>query len=187
MEFVEQPEVRELLALAQSETGDVVQAIAALETLIDTLGPTSERLGLLGGRYKRRLRSASETERLTWLNKSIDAYERGMDLDLNEYYCSSNLPRLYRTRKRKGDEERAQNLLKLVILACDRAKRRGVSDEWLRPTLLGRLRRRGRRQSWASSTTLLERAARTGSSTAFRTIWKQARAKSLMQGKGNGC
>ena len=91
----------------------------------------------MGGRYKRRLRSASETERLTWLNKSIDAYERGTDLDLNEYYCSSNLPRLYRTRKRKGDEERAQNLLKLVILACDRAKRRGVSDEWLRPTLLG--------------------------------------------------
>lgn len=136
-EFAEQPEVRELLALAQSESGDVVQAIAALETLIDTLGPTSERLGLLGGRYKRRLRLATDAERPIWLNKSIDAYERGMDLDLNEYYCSSNLPRLYRTRKRKGDEERAQNILKLIIAACDRAMRRGVSDEWLRPTLLG--------------------------------------------------
>jgi hypothetical protein len=80
---------------------------------------------------------ATDAERPTWLNKSIDAYERGMDLDLNEYYCSSNLPRLYRTRKRKGDEERAQNILKLIIAACDRAMRRGVSDEWLRPTLLG--------------------------------------------------
>jgi hypothetical protein len=36
-----------------------------------------------------------------------------------------------------GDEERAQNVLKLVIAACERAKRREVADEWLRPTLLG--------------------------------------------------
>jgi hypothetical protein len=60
-----------------------------------------------------------------------------MELDLNEYYCSSNLPRLYRQRMRGGDEERAQNVLRLVIAACDRAKRRNVTDEWLRPTLLG--------------------------------------------------
>ena len=60
-----------------------------------------------------------------------------MDLDLNDYYCSSNLPRLYRQRNRKGDEERAQSVLAIVIAACDRAKRRGNTDEWLRPTLLG--------------------------------------------------
>lgn len=71
-----------------------------------------------------------------YLNKSIESYERGMDLDLNEYYCSSNLPRLYRERGRKGDAERAQSVLIMVIAACERAKRRGMSDEWLRPTLL---------------------------------------------------
>ena len=60
-----------------------------------------------------------------------------MELDLNEYYCSCNLPRLYRKRKRKGDEERAQSVLKIVIAACERAKKRGVADEWLRATLLG--------------------------------------------------
>ena len=60
-----------------------------------------------------------------------------MDLDLNDYYCSCNLPRLYRLRNRKGDEERAQSVLKIVIAACERAKRRGTTDEWLRPTLLG--------------------------------------------------
>jgi len=59
-----------------------------------------------------------------------------MELDLNEYYCSSNLPRLYRKRNRKGDPERAQAVLNIVTAACDRAKRRGTSDEWLRPTLL---------------------------------------------------
>src|SRR5262249_49122365 len=75
-------------------------------------------------------------ERFTYLNKSIESYQQGMDLDLNEYYCSCNLPRLYRERNRKGDEERARAVLNVVMAACDRAKRRGTSDEWLRPTLL---------------------------------------------------
>ena len=38
-------------------------------------------------------------------NRAINAYERGMELDLNQYYCSSNLPRLYPTaeaRRRRG-------------------------------------------------------------------------------------
>jgi hypothetical protein len=138
-EFAEQPEAREQLAFAVSQTGNVTQSIAELETLIETVGPTPERLGLLGGRYKRLSNSpeASEGERLQYLIKSIQAYERGMDLDLNDYYCSSNLPRLYRQRNRKGDEDRAQTVLRLVIAACERAKRRNVTDEWLRPTLLG--------------------------------------------------
>jgi hypothetical protein len=138
-EFAAQTDVREQLAFAVSQTGNVTQSIAELETLIATAGPTPERLGLLGGRYKRLINSATATagERLQYLGKSIDSYERGMDLDLNDYYCSSNLPRLYRQRGKKGDEERAQTVLKLVIAACERAKRRNVGDEWLRPTLLG--------------------------------------------------
>ena len=44
-----------------------------------------------------------------------------MELDLNAYYCSSNLPRLYRTRARAGDEERAQTALRLAIAACERS------------------------------------------------------------------
>ena len=60
-----------------------------------------------------------------------------MELDLNEYYCSSNLPRLYKARKRTGDEERALSVSKIVIAACERAKKLGLADEWLRPTLLG--------------------------------------------------
>jgi hypothetical protein len=138
-EFASQPEVVELRAFAISQVGNDAQAIAELQTLIDTGGPTPERLGLLGGRYKRMSKSAaaSDGERRQYLNKSIDAYERGMDLDLNQYYCSSNLPRLYRQRGGPTDEIRAETVLKLVIAACERAKRRNVGDEWLRPTLLG--------------------------------------------------
>ena len=60
-----------------------------------------------------------------------------MEIDLNQYYCSGNLPRLYRQRKRKGDESRAQIVAPIVVAACERARKRNVADEWLNPTLLG--------------------------------------------------
>jgi hypothetical protein len=60
-----------------------------------------------------------------------------MELDLNHYYCSSNLPRLYRQRKRKGDELRAQSVAPVVVAACERARKRNVADDWLNATLLG--------------------------------------------------
>jgi hypothetical protein len=117
--------------------GKTLDAISKLKALINRWGPTSERLGLLGGRYKRLfVKATTPQEKSMYLNEAIDAYERGMDCDLNDYYNSSNLPRLYRQRKRKGDEARAEFVSQLVIAACERAKRRGVADEWLLPTLL---------------------------------------------------
>ena len=131
-------EVAEQRALAVSHAGDHLTAIAGLEALVSLAGPTSERLGLLGGRYKRLVKAATEpAERSRLLAQAIDSYERGMQLDLNEYYCASNLPGLYRQRRRKGDEERAQNVLRGVIAACERARTRNLADPWLRPTLLG--------------------------------------------------
>lgn len=137
--FADEPEIQENRAFAAAQTGNDVQAIAELETLIDLIGPTPERLGLLGGRYKRlaNAAAASEAERRQALDKAIAYYEQGMELDLNAYYCSSNLPRLYRKRAKPGDDERAQTVLRLAIAACERAKRLQVADEWARPTLLG--------------------------------------------------
>ena len=60
-----------------------------------------------------------------------------MELDLNQYECSSNLPRLYTSRKRKGDNERAQFVSQIVLAACERARKHNVADEWLNATLLG--------------------------------------------------
>jgi hypothetical protein len=60
-----------------------------------------------------------------------------MKLDLNDYYPSSNLARLYRTRKRKGDEDRARISAAVTLTACERARARNANDEWLNPTLLG--------------------------------------------------
>ena len=131
-------EVRETNAFALANAGKPIEAIAKLEELMTLSGPTPERLGLLGGRYKRlAAKAATPAERLVYLNKSIDAYERGMEIDLNQYYCSSNLPRLYLQRNRKGDQERAVAVSQVVVAACERAKKRKEADEWLRPTLLG--------------------------------------------------
>ncbi len=136
--IAELEEVRETYAFSLANAGKPVEAIAKLETLIELSGPTPERLGLLGGRYKRMLKKAERAgDKNAYLNKSIDAYERGMELDLNQYYCSCNLPRLYRQRKRRGDEERAQTVSSLVVAECERAVKRGVADEWLKATLLG--------------------------------------------------
>ena len=69
----------------------------------------SERQGLIGGRYKRLYREAKiEADRARYLKKAIENYERGMTLDLNDYYPSSNLPALYLTWGRRGDTEGAR-------------------------------------------------------------------------------
>ncbi|UGY19614.1 TRAFs-binding domain-containing protein [Bradyrhizobium septentrionale] len=136
--FANEPEVQENRAFAVAQIGDDLQAIAEIQTLIDLAGSTPERLGLMGGRYKRLADdpNCAADERPQYREKAIKYYEQGMDLDLNAYYCSSNLPRLYRARGTEGDEDRAQATVRLAIAACERARRLNVADEWLRPTLL---------------------------------------------------
>jgi hypothetical protein len=60
-----------------------------------------------------------------------------MWLDLNEYYCACNLPRLLRGRSRPGDQDLARQAAEIVRNACERARRMNKHDEWLNATLLG--------------------------------------------------
>jgi hypothetical protein len=131
-------DARDTYAFALANSGKPTEAIAKLEELLALLGPTPERLGLLGGRYKRLFTRAKDgADKTDFLNSAIDAYQRGMELDLNQYYCSCNLPRLYRQRKLNDDEVRADIVAKVVLAACERAEKLGVADEWLKQTLLG--------------------------------------------------
>jgi MAP3K TRAFs-binding domain len=130
-------EVRETYAFALANSGNIADSIAKLEEILTLWGPTPERLGLLGGRYKRLFMNAKDEDKAELLDSAIEAYQRGMELDLNQYYCSSNLPRLYRQRKLNGDEARADIAAKVVIAACERAEKLGLADEWLKQTLLG--------------------------------------------------
>jgi tetratricopeptide (TPR) repeat protein len=127
--------VQEQRALATAKSGSNLEAIGALEELIRLQGPTSEREGLLGGRYKKLFQK--EPAARQYLDLAIEHYENGMKLDLNDYYPSSNLPRLLRTRGEEGDEEKATAAAYIACTAAERAKERNPKDEWIRPTLLG--------------------------------------------------
>jgi hypothetical protein len=128
--------VREQLSLARSKSGNHLEAIGALEELARQSGDTSERRGLIGGRYKKLADIAlGNDDRLGYqgyLDRSIEAYEAGMRLDLNDFYPSSNLPFLYRQRGEDGDEAAALMVAQLAKLACER----DMNNAWARPTLL---------------------------------------------------
>ena len=133
--------VEEQRLLALSDSGDVEQAIGALEQLIEKLGKTAERCGLMGGRQKRLWRQYRENgdEKMAKrkLARAISAYEDGMRADLNDYYPSSNLPALLRARGRRSDLERARMISALVVEQVERSLEINDDDEWARPTLLG--------------------------------------------------
>jgi len=133
-EIREMPVVKEQYSLGLSKNEDHFEAISALEVLISSYGDTSERRGLLGGRYKKLYRNTKDAR---YLSKAIDAYNRGMRLDLNDYYPASNLPRLLRERGNTGDEDKAKAAATVALIACERARKLNPSDEYVLPTLLG--------------------------------------------------
>jgi len=144
----DRPYTKEQLLLAKSEIGEHEIAIEGLKELIKRHGENPERHGLIGGRYKRLWRAERKTrlengcmeadlEERGYLNSAIEHYNRGTQLDLNAYYCPSNLPSLLRAQGNPGDEEEAAFLDKHIVRACERTIERGEDDGWAKPTLLG--------------------------------------------------
>lgn len=126
--------VQEQRALAQSKLGNHLEAIAGLEALIQLRGESSERRGLLGGRYKKLYLQTNDRE---YLNRAIENYTKGMYLDLNDYYSPSNLPRLLRTRGGRKDEKAAVTAAEITRAGCARKAKIDPDDEWLGQTMLG--------------------------------------------------
>lgn len=155
------PTVKEQRALLLSKMNRHQESIVVLETLVETEGETAERRGLLGGRYKAMYDASLDADsRCKFLNQSISQYERGMQLDLNDYYPSSNLPRLYRERAAKGDEKKAASAAVVAMLACERSRARNPQDPWAIVTLLGAALDAG---DVASARKLLEEIKQAGS------------------------
>ena len=133
--------VEEQRLLAKSDSGDVEEAIGALQLLIEKHGKSAERCGLLGGRYKRLWRKyrdeGNEKMAKRTLADAISAYSDGMRADLNDFYASSNLPTLLLTRGRRSDIERAHFIAALIVEQVERSLKIDDNNEWARPTLLG--------------------------------------------------
>lgn len=60
-----------------------------------------------------------------------------MKLDLNTYYPTCNLPRLFRTWNHEGDAEYGCAAAVIALVACQSAHARNPDATWIRPTLLG--------------------------------------------------
>jgi Tetratricopeptide Repeats-Sensor len=136
--IAQHPSIVEQRCLALAKADDPALAAGHLDELIKRFGGTSERYGLLGGRYKQLEDQADhDADRRRYLDLAITSYELGMRADLNDYYPASNLPRLYRKRGRDGDERRAAEAEVVAMAGCRRAVDTGRDDEWTRPTLLG--------------------------------------------------
>lgn len=144
----ERPFTKEQVLLAKSKIGDHQMAIEGLKELVKLEGEAPERSGLMGGRYKRLWRAARDKrlesgetepglEECGYLDAAIEHYTRGMQLDLNAYYCASNLPALLGMRESDGDAVEAAFLDKHIVRATTRAIERGEDDGWAKPTLLG--------------------------------------------------
>ncbi|HYI13526.1 MAG TPA: TRAFs-binding domain-containing protein [Thermoanaerobaculia bacterium] len=140
-ELRDTPFVQEQYALAVSKTGNDQEAIAALRSLIDLRGESSERRGLLGGRFKKMYNKAvaagQDDEAAQYLDEAIDHYTRGMYLDLNDFYSPSNLSRLLRTRGAEGDEQLAVTAAEVTRAGCERKLKLDPDDPWVGQTLLG--------------------------------------------------
>jgi hypothetical protein len=126
------PFFQEQIALAKSKTGDLEQAIAEIETLINECGNSGERCRLLGGFYKQRyfeLENARK-KRLA-LQASIKHYETGLKLDLNDYGCARNLLVLYPLVDRGAKENAASEMAAHILQVCDHKELLNSGDKWV--------------------------------------------------------
>lgn len=124
-------------ALAIGKMGQLADAIALLEEIVRRHGETPGRLGTVAGRYRELIRKTpNPTLKRQYLTKAIEAYRRGMLLDLNRYYCAHKLVVTLVERNRKGGRAEAQRCADLVLVACKRVTAMNQADEWLDSTLL---------------------------------------------------
>ena len=101
----------------------------SLSFRLDLVGDSSERRGLLGGRYKRLYAAEQNPARKTaYLDQAIAEYEAGTQLDLNDYYPGSNLARMYRARNDEDGEQRTRVAAAVTAVGCERARAKGGKD-----------------------------------------------------------
>ncbi len=122
-------------ALALSKQGQVHDAVALLDTVIEEYGETPERLGAIGSRYRELARDEPNRQRKRQHQaKAIEAFRLGMALDLNQNYCAYKLIVALMDRCRPDDKPEAVKCAHLVAAAVERARSMGRADEWLDST-----------------------------------------------------
>lgn len=123
-------------AHAMSKLGHPLDAVALLETTMKEHGESPDRLGTIGGRYRELANDESNIQKKKkYQNKAIEAYRRGAELDLNQFYCAYKLMLTLTERGRKSDTVEATKRATLVQAATERAHALNTGSEWLDSTL----------------------------------------------------
>ena len=130
--------IQEQLALALNRLGRPGDAEEVLLKLLERHGPNSETYGILGRVYKDRWEKASSQgnslEARLLLDKAIDAYRRGFEVDWRDAYPGINAVTLMEL-KDPPDPQR-ERLLPVVTYAAERKTSTGKPDYWDHATVL---------------------------------------------------
>ncbi|MEM9316557.1 MAG: tetratricopeptide repeat-containing protein, partial [Pseudomonadota bacterium] len=131
------PYLMEQKALAIGKMGNISEGIGLLEQIVEDFGESPKRMGMIGDSYHELARNESKNgAKRRNLSRAIEAYERGMLLDLNLLYCAQKSIVAHLERDHPGDREKADSGAKILFFACARARELNLADEWLYATLL---------------------------------------------------
>ena len=122
-----EPSVVQQLALALNRTGDRGAAALELVGLIERGGGDSETFGLLGRVFKDEWAETADSQ---YLDRAIDAYRRGFELDRSDYYPGINLATLLAIRGDAAARAELADLLPELRLSVDARVAAGQADYW---------------------------------------------------------
>lgn len=112
-------------ALALNRIGQVEKAVNEIQRVMRTYGESPESYGILGRIYKDKY---TQTSQIGYLDKAIEAYEKGFNLDIRDFYPGVNLATLL---LQKGDVNSISKMKNIItILQYTLSQNQINSDIW---------------------------------------------------------
>ncbi len=99
-------------ALALNRVGQVDKAVNEMQEVIATYGESPESYGILGRIYKDRY---IQTSQIGYLDKAINAYERGFNLDIRDFYPGVNLATLLLQKGDCASISKMKNIITILL------------------------------------------------------------------------
>lgn len=112
-------------ALALNRIGQVEKAVNEIQRVMITYGESPESYGILGRIYKDKY---TQTSQIGYLDKAIESYEKGFNLDIRDFYPGVNLATLL---LQKGDANSISKMKNIItILQYTLSQNQINSDIW---------------------------------------------------------
>lgn len=118
-------------ALALNRVGQVEKAVNEIQRVMVTYGESPESYGILGRIYKDKY---TQTSQIGYLDKAIEAYDRGFNLDIRDFYPGVNLATLLLQKGDVASIARMKNII--TILQYTLSQKKISPDVWQQCSLL---------------------------------------------------